>query len=465
MFKSKYLIKSLAATLALASVATVGLLIPTKKVSAASACVPDEVVRIAKAEVGYYEKKNDDSRYLYSKTSNKGNNNYTKYTDEINNKYSSIYGGKISQPIAWCDVFVDWCFIKAYGLSDARRLTCQTDKNTGGTYCWNSMSYYGSQYHAIKTNNVLYYPEKGDQMFFWGSQNAGHTGIVVDRSGSIVTTVEGNTYGDGDSGERVMYKTYNLNDSRDLAKIRGVARPNYDYVTFSNVHMDTTNLEINQGCDFWGTVTFYKPATYITARVCKAGTNTVVLSAGYRTSNKVVNLYSTVNNDIHFGQLEVGDYDLCITAHYDGGSASITPIRFYVRSSGVIPSGGSRNYVTKLYQVLLNRKPSANERDGWAGLITANKSTAAQVARGFVESGEFIGKGTSNKEYVTLLYRALLNREPDASGLNSWVSYLNQHMRNTNENLAARRDVLTGFVRSSEFQSKIRSMYNITPGT
>jgi len=463
MLKSKILTKTMATILAAASVITVGMIVPKKNVSAASYCTPDRVIQIAKNERDYYEKKTDNVDFLYSKDQNKGNNNYTKYAHDIKQRYSGIYGGDSKQGYAWCDVFVDWCFIKAYGYNDALRLTCQTG-TTGGAGCWNSMSYYGNQYHDIGSGKNLYYPEPGDQIFFWGHNNEGHTGIVISRNGNVVTTIEGNTYGDGDYNERVMQKTYNLSLSSDLAKIRGVGRPKYDYASFSDVKMDRTSLEINQGCDFRGFITYYTDPTYVTARVCKAGTNTIVQSASCRPNNRSVNLYATVNNDIHFGQLEVGDYDLCITAHYNGGSVDANRIRFTVRASGVIPSGGARNYVTKLYQVLLNRTPSANERDGWAGLLTANKSSAGQVARGFVESGEFQGKNLNNKEYVTRLYRALLNREPDAGGLNSWVSYLDKNMQNGSRRAEARREVLRGFVNSSEFQTKCRANYGIIPG-
>lgn len=50
-----------------------------------------------------------------------------------------------------------------------------------------------------------------------------------------------------------------------------------------------------------------------------------------------------------------------------------------------------------------------------------HRDSGAGVAFGFVFSPEYQKKNTSNDEYVTMLYRVMLGREPDASGKASWV--------------------------------------------
>lgn len=60
--------------------------------------IPDEVIAIATKEVGYLEKKNGDTKYLYDKTSNAGTNNYTKYGYEMH----KIYPKTMDYPAAWC---------------------------------------------------------------------------------------------------------------------------------------------------------------------------------------------------------------------------------------------------------------------------------------------------------------------------------------------------------------------------
>ena len=69
------------------------------------------VVDIALAEEGYLEKATNSN--LDHPTANAGSGNWNKYARDLD-KISGFYnGGKNGYP--WCDCFVDWCFVKAYG--------------------------------------------------------------------------------------------------------------------------------------------------------------------------------------------------------------------------------------------------------------------------------------------------------------------------------------------------------------
>lgn len=50
----------------------------------------DKVITIAKSEEGMLEKKNGDLRYLYDKTANAGDANYTKYGYEMHEIYPAV---------------------------------------------------------------------------------------------------------------------------------------------------------------------------------------------------------------------------------------------------------------------------------------------------------------------------------------------------------------------------------------
>ena len=65
----------------------------------------ERLIGIASGEVGYLEKRS--GKDLDDKTGNAGSANYTKYARDL---YPSLQG----QP--WCDMFVDWCFVQAFGL-------------------------------------------------------------------------------------------------------------------------------------------------------------------------------------------------------------------------------------------------------------------------------------------------------------------------------------------------------------
>ena len=116
-------------------------------------CYVEDVIKIARAEVGYLEKKTNSQ--LDSKTANAGSNNYTKYARDMDN-IPNFYNGK-KNGFAWCDVFVDWCFNKAFGTANAKRLLCQPDKSYGAG-CQASMNYY-------KQKNQLYTSPK---IGIWG---------------------------------------------------------------------------------------------------------------------------------------------------------------------------------------------------------------------------------------------------------------------------------------------------------
>lgn len=77
-----------------------------------SACDPQKVIAVAIAELGYLEKAGN--AQLDDKTANAGSGNFTKYARDIDVNYPRFYNGA-KNGYAWCDVFLDWCFITAYG--------------------------------------------------------------------------------------------------------------------------------------------------------------------------------------------------------------------------------------------------------------------------------------------------------------------------------------------------------------
>ena len=178
----------------------------------------DKVIDVALNEVGYIEKASNSN--LDDKTANTGSGNYTKYARDLDN--ISFYNGK-KNGYAWCDVFVDWCFYKAFGKERALELLCQPNKSTGAG-CGFSMNFY-------KAHNQFYTsPKPGDQIFFTDGTSIYHTGLVYKVDSSKVYTVEGNTsdvnYVDGNGG-KVCKKSYPIGASY----IAGYGRPKYDKTT------------------------------------------------------------------------------------------------------------------------------------------------------------------------------------------------------------------------------------------
>lgn len=181
------------------------------------------VINIATSQVGYIEKKTNSQ--LDDKTANAGNNNYTKYARDIDN-INGFYNGK-KNGFAWCDMFVDWCFIQAYGVANALKLLCQS-YGSAGAGCEYSAQYYKNKNQFGKIAKV------GAQIFFKNSAgHVCHTGLVYAVSNSKVYTIEGNTSNAlilDVNGGTVAKKQYDINSG----VIYGYGYPCYDAETSTN---------------------------------------------------------------------------------------------------------------------------------------------------------------------------------------------------------------------------------------
>ncbi len=176
----------------------------------------DKLLAVARAEVGYLEKRTNAD--LYSKTGNAGYNNFTKYAAELDGM-GMVYNGP-KNGYYWCDVFVDWCFIKAFGKDMGMKILYQP-ANSLGASCTYSAGYY--QRHGAFFRS----PKVGDQIFFtYGGDGFDHTGIVTKVANGRVYTIEGNTSGASGvvaNGGGVCEKSYPLG----YYLIGGYGRPNY----------------------------------------------------------------------------------------------------------------------------------------------------------------------------------------------------------------------------------------------
>lgn len=179
------------------------------------------LIETAEAEDGYLEKATNAE--LDSKTDNAGRNNYTKYARDLA-KWGTYQSPK--QGLPWCDMFVDWCFITAFGFDLGMKLTCQP-KGGYGAGCTESYNYYKAAGQTVSIADV----QECDQIFFGKPGNMTHTGVVYKVDSAKIYTIEGNT-GSGSNtvianGGGVFKKWYFRNSSA----IGGVGRPKWELVT------------------------------------------------------------------------------------------------------------------------------------------------------------------------------------------------------------------------------------------
>ena len=116
----------------------------------------------------------------------------------------------------------------------------------------------------------------------------------------------------------------------------------------------------------------------------------------------------------------------------------------------------AQTYVTRLYQNLLERDPDASGLNGYARAISEGRMTEADVAVEIISCDEFKNKNYSNSAYVQKLYAALFVRGAQDSEINNWTEVLS--------NGVSQKYVLKQLVESAEFTT-VCSYYMITPGT
>jgi len=127
----------------------------------------------------------------------------------------------------------------------------------------------------------------------------------------------------------------------------------------------------------------------------------------------------------------------------------IVMVLFSIVSSATVNCQQTQNvqsFVQRFYVKILERQPDNTGLDDWTNKLLAHERTGATLAEGFIFSGEYIGKATNNESYVTTLYKAFFNREPDTEGFNGWVGDLNDGTKD-------RAQVLHGFLYSGEFKN------------
>lgn len=118
---------------------------------------------------------------------------------------------------------------------------------------------------------------------------------------------------------------------------------------------------------------------------------------------------------------------------------------------------GVTGFVARCYEKILGRTFDRDGLNNWCTvLLNGEKSPAEVAADGFLNSEEFISKALSDSEFISVLYRTFLNREPDSEGLSNWLTELAEGM--------SKDYVLHGFAESQEF-TDLCSQYGMERGS
>lgn len=114
-----------------------------------------------------------------------------------------------------------------------------------------------------------------------------------------------------------------------------------------------------------------------------------------------------------------------------------------------------RDYVERCYNIILGRASEERGLLDWCLSIATTSAGGAGIVKNFIDSAEFRNRKLDNSGTLDVLYRAMLNREPD-SAKNDWMAVLGQGMTFDR--------VMWGFAASDEFKALCNS-YQMQPGT
>lgn len=189
----------------------------------------EKILSVASAEVGYLEKSEKafaaDPTVIYDKTEGAGKDNITKYWQETKPSF---------QGQAWCQDFVYYCFVTAFGIELAQKMLYLTDWSQGDKWT----NYYTPDWaQNFKDHEAWVQTSKaqvGDIVYFKNSSRIHHTGIVVEVYPDYIVTIEGNTSSMDnvviDNGGAVSRKRYTRYSS-GIPTVAGYGRPKYSLFT------------------------------------------------------------------------------------------------------------------------------------------------------------------------------------------------------------------------------------------
>ena len=111
-----------------------------------------------------------------------------------------------------------------------------------------------------------------------------------------------------------------------------------------------------------------------------------------------------------------------------------------------------QKFVRRMYKVCFDREPDEAGFEGWCNGLKNGTENYRSIALGFLTGEEMTVRNLSDEEYLTEVYKALFDREPDEGGYNSWLNALKNGM--------TRAELVEGFIVCDEY-SNICDEYEI----
>ena len=111
-------------------------------------------------------------------------------------------------------------------------------------------------------------------------------------------------------------------------------------------------------------------------------------------------------------------------------------------------------FIQLLYKKILGRDADDSGLNYWILQVQKGR-TATSIAKYFFDSPEFKNLSLSNEEFIKRAYSTLLNRDPDPAGIKYWLGQMEEGV--------SKEQIFYGFAFSKEFQNLAGNTYKILP--
>ena len=114
--------------------------------------------------------------------------------------------------------------------------------------------------------------------------------------------------------------------------------------------------------------------------------------------------------------------------------------------SSIKQLASSQAFIQRVYNKSLNIDPDEKTLNNWADKLVAGTISYEDIVKDIILSKQFNIRNLTDEEYINVLYRAVLDREPDSKGEVHWLKQLK---------ILNRKAVLDGFLASAEFKGLV----------